>query len=83
MNRLKRKWKEMLGLRSSFTYEDAAFHFLMTFTHSKGEQWSQGFLWAPRVRYALDPNKKIFTPTDLDWFETRIGRYLPFSFIAG
>lgn len=38
---------------------------------------SQGCLWNERIRYALDKNKKLFTPTDLDWFEKRIGPVLP------
>jgi hypothetical protein len=25
----------------------------------------------------MDSNKKLFTGTDFDWFETRIGQYLP------
>lgn len=49
----------------------------MTFVHSRGEQWSQGCLWYPRVRFALDKQNKTFTPHDLDWFERRIGPVLP------
>lgn len=41
----------------------------MTFVHSRGEQWSQGVLWA---RPAFDTHG-----IDLDWFEKRIGPYLP------
>lgn len=66
--------------RSIFTslpYEIANFQFLMTFVHSRGEQWSQGCLWYPRVRFALDKQNKTFTPHDLDWFERRIGPVLP------
>jgi hypothetical protein len=49
----------------------------MNFTHASGEQWSQGCLWAPRVRFALDGNNSFFSGIYLDWFENRIGRYLP------
>lgn len=35
------------------------------------------YLWAPRTRYAFDVNNKMFTSDDLDWFENRIGRFLP------
>ncbi|CAA0837956.1 Uncharacterized mitochondrial protein AtMg01410, partial [Striga hermonthica] len=30
-----------------------------------GEQWCQGTLWAPRIRYPFDENKKIFSGRDL------------------
>ena len=49
----------------------------MTFVHKEGEQFSQGCLWAPRVRYAFCVNNNMFTPLDLDWFERRIGPFLP------
>lgn len=47
------------------------------FIHSREDQWSSGILWSPRVRYAFDANKKTFAPWDLDWFERRIGPFLP------
>lgn len=50
---------------------------MVNFVHARGEQWSQGALWAPRIRHAFDKNKKLFSGRDLDWFETRIGPYLP------
>lgn len=34
-------------------------------------------LWAPRVRYAFDVRNKSYSGLDLDWFERRIGPYLP------
>ncbi|KAK2995371.1 hypothetical protein RJ640_029003 [Escallonia rubra] len=77
--RLKIK-RKVSGLRSCFTslpFELAAFQFLLVFTHAQGEQWSQGCLWPSRIRFALDSNKKLFTPTDLDTFEHFMGRYYP------
>ena len=53
----------------SLSYELASFLFLMNFVHSQGEQFSQGFLWRDRIRYAFDNQNKLFTP----WFEKRIG----------
>ena len=49
----------------------------MTFVHKEGEQYSQGCLWAPRTRFAFDVNNNIFTHSDLEWFERRIGPFLP------
>lgn len=69
-----------MKFRSSFTsfcHELGAFQFLKIFCHSQGTQFDQGCLWAPRVRFAFDVKKKTFTPEDLDWFERRIGPYLP------
>ncbi|GAA0139034.1 hypothetical protein LIER_42561 [Lithospermum erythrorhizon] len=51
----------------------------MQFLHSREEHWSQGSIWAPRVRYPFDIQNKTFTPIDLEWFEKRIGPYLPSS----
>lgn len=80
-------WKRMglkketiINIRSSFTslaYELSSWQFLLTHTHAYGEQWSQGCLWPPRTRFAFDSNNKLFTGSDLDWFESRIGPYLP------
>lgn len=44
--------------------------------------WATGLDGLPvgspsRVRFAFDVNNKLFTPTDLDWFEERIGPLLP------
>ena len=61
----------------SLPYELASWMNLVNFVHARGEQWSQGALWAPRIRHAFDKNKKLFSGRDLDWFETRIGPYLP------
>lgn len=63
----------------SFTFELAAWRDLVVFVHKEGQQWSQGCLWAPRTRYALDNNNKLFTGWDLDGFERRIGPRLPGS----
>ena len=65
------------SLFTSLPYELAAFQWLLVFVHSRGEQWSQGSIWNSRTRYALDPKNKLFCGLDLDWFESRIGRYLP------
>lgn len=77
---MKLPYRKVRKFRSSFTsfpHELGAFPFLLVFCHSRGEQWSQGCLWAPRIRYAFDVRKKTFTPEDLDWFERRIGPFLP------
>lgn len=68
------------NLRSVFTslaYEISGFNFLVQYVYAQGEQWSQGCLWASRVRYALDKNNKLFTGTDLDFFESRLGPLFP------
>lgn len=36
-----------------------------------------GILWPERIRYAWDPNKKLFSAFDLDFFESKIGTVLP------
>lgn len=80
IERMKLKPEKVSRFRSSFTsfpHELGAFQFLMNFVHAKGEQFYQGCLWPPRVRYAFDVNNKKFTPEDLDWFERRIGPLLP------
>lgn len=77
---LKLSREKIKHLRSSLTslpYELEAFQFLLVTVHAYGKQWSQGCLWNERIRYALDKNNKLFTPTDLDWFEKRIGPLLP------
>ena len=67
--RLKPKIKGWTKIRSCFTsLSDELVQFLITFVHSQGEQFSQGCLWRPRIRYAFDPNNKLFTCPDLDWF---------------
>lgn len=58
-------------------YELSAWYFLVQFVHSREEQWSQGSLWYPVVRYPFDTNNKLFSGIALDWFEKRIGPYLP------
>ena len=80
IERMKLKPERVSGLRSIFTsfpHELGAFNFLMNFVHARGEQFSQGCLWPERTRYAFDVNNKKFTPEDLDWFERRIGPFLP------
>ncbi|KAK9081411.1 hypothetical protein Sjap_026603 [Stephania japonica] len=72
--------KEAKRIRScfvSFPFELAAWQWLMQYVHVQGEQWSQGALWAPRVRFAGDKNKKVFSNLDLEWFKSRIGPDLP------
>ncbi|KAK9081435.1 hypothetical protein Sjap_026627 [Stephania japonica] len=82
-------WKALLSFTSaakakrirscfvSFPFELAAWQWLMQYVHVQGEQWSQGALWAPRVRFAGDKNKKVFSNLDLEWFKSRIGPDLP------
>ncbi|KAK4253936.1 hypothetical protein QN277_009379 [Acacia crassicarpa] len=65
------------ALRLLFTCELAAFTFLMNFVHAKGESYSQGCLWAPYVRYAIDSFNREITHLSLEFFEKRIGPYLP------
>lgn len=60
-----------------FFSEIAAFQSLMTFVHAKGEQFSQGCLWPPYVRYPFDSYNREITHHSLSWFETRIGPLLP------
>ncbi|GKV53028.1 hypothetical protein SLEP1_g59577 [Rubroshorea leprosula] len=67
-------------IRSPFlmqTLELAAFRFLIEFVNSRGEQFCQGVLFPTRVRFAFDRNNKIFSGTDLDEFEMKVGPYLP------
>lgn len=49
----------------------------MNLTHSQGQQWSQGCLWYECTRFVFDPFNKILTGRSLDYFERRIGPYLP------
>lgn len=70
--------KKVESIRSCFLslhLEIASFVKLNIFVHSRGEQWSQGTLWSQRTRYALDPNNKKFSGTDLDEYETLVGPY--------
>lgn len=71
------KIKHLRSYLTSLPYELEAFQFLLVTVHAYGKQWSQGCLWNERIRYALDKNNFLFTPTDLDWFEKRIGPLLP------
>ncbi|GKV51977.1 hypothetical protein SLEP1_g58588 [Rubroshorea leprosula] len=59
------------------TLELSAFGFLVNFINSQGQQWNQGILFEHRVRYALDPNNKVFSGLDLESFESKVGPYLP------
>ncbi|KAH7657964.1 RNA-dependent RNA polymerase mitoviral protein [Dioscorea alata] len=49
----------------------------MQFIHAHGEQWSQGALWYPYIRYAFDPNGRYWSERSLEWVERRIDVYLP------
>jgi hypothetical protein len=42
-------------------FELASWVNLLTFVHSYGEQWSQGILWPPCIRYAFDILNPIFS----------------------
>ena len=66
-----------------FFAELGAFAELMTFVHARGEQYSQGCLWYPFIRYAFDINNKLITNWSLDWFERRLGPLLPTSSVLG
>ena len=46
-------------------YELASWRDLVVSVHALGEEWSQGDLWAPRVRYAWVKCNRLFTPSDL------------------
>lgn len=72
-----REARKVKSCFTSFTYELASWRWLMQFAHAAWEQWSQGILWAPRVRYARDKMNSFFSGSDLDWFESRIGPSLP------
>lgn len=79
-NRCKLKLEDALRIRSCFLalpYEIASWTSLVKFVHARGEQWSQGILWPKRTRFALDPMNKIFSGTDLEWFEKYVGPQLP------
>lgn len=58
-------------------FEMSAYTFLLEFRNKMGEQWSTGCLWPERVRFALDPNNRMFTGVDLDTFERTVGLVLP------
>ena len=80
VERRKLPYRKIRNFRSSFTsfsHELGAFQWLLVVGHSQGTQWSHGCLWPPRIRYAFDVKNKTFTPEDLDWFERRIGPFLP------
>ncbi|XP_075515538.1 uncharacterized protein LOC142550184 [Primulina tabacum] len=59
------------------TMELSAYASLLKFIHARGEQWSSGILFPRRVRFAFDRNNKLFSGSDLDEFESKIGPYLP------
>ena len=80
VERMRLQYLKVSKSRSSFTsfcHELGAFPFLLGFCHSQGTLFSQGCLWAHRIHYAFDVKNKTFTPEDLDWFERRIGPFLP------
>lgn len=59
VNRCKIPLQEALSIKSSFLalpYELASWTSLVEFVHARGEQWSQGYLWPSRTRFALDQN---------------------------
>lgn len=45
--------------------------------HARGEQFSSGVLWPKIRRYAFDTRNAFFTELSLEYFEARIGPYLP------
>ncbi|KAK7259065.1 hypothetical protein RIF29_24660 [Crotalaria pallida] len=49
----KRTGKGAMAKACLLTYELTSWRGLVVFVHALGEEWSQGDLWAPRVRYAL------------------------------
>jgi len=61
----------------AFLYELSAYSMLLETIHKLGEQWSSGILWRTRVRYAWDVNNKLFSGSDLDYFERFNGPLLP------
>ncbi|PKA56653.1 hypothetical protein AXF42_Ash012783 [Apostasia shenzhenica] len=73
----KRKWYRIDSTFPVQTFELAAFRHLVIFVNKEGEQFHQGVLWPMRTRYALDPNNKVFTGHDLDYFEKCVGPLLP------
>lgn len=50
---------------------------MLRFIHSRGEQYSPLCLWPHRLRFALDPNNKIYTNKDLDACEQSFAPHLP------
>lgn len=72
-----RPYANRISCFPSFFAELGAFAFLMTFVHSREEGFSQGCLWPPFIRYPFDPENTRITNWSLDWFERRIGPYLP------
>lgn len=71
---------KLSGIRSPFpaqTFELGAFRHLVEFTNAYGEQWNAGTVWFKRTRYAFDPMNKVFSGLDLDYFESKVGPFLP------
>lgn len=71
VNRLGIPWKEARRIRScfvSFPFELASWQWLMQYVHAAGEQWSQGALWAPFVRYPWSVENKMISGWSLDWY---------------
>lgn len=71
------QWKRC---RSSFpaqTFELAGFIWLVEFVNARGEQWNQGTLWALFRRFPFDPSNKRLSEVSLEFFEQRIGPFLP------
>ena len=69
--------RALKSVHTSLCYELSGFQFLMQFVHARGEQWSQGALWYPCIRYAFDPNGRYWSERSLEWVERRIDVYLP------
>ena len=61
----KRTGKGAMAKACLLPYELASWRDLVVSVHALGEEWSQGDLWAPRVRYALVKCNRLFTPSDL------------------
>lgn len=61
-------------LRARFSLLDFAFWFAPLMCSSG---YSPGCLWAPYVRYAFDSFNREITHLSLEFFESRIGPYLP------
>lgn len=78
---LKEKYVNVCSIFPAFLFELGAY--VVRFIHAYGEQWSSGILWAHRIRYALDVNKKVFSGNDIttrNWPTHRFNIIRRFSF---
>ena len=71
------KFRRYRSIFTSLFAEIAAFAWLVRFVHAMAEQWSQGTLWAPFTRFPFDNSNALLSGWALDWFERRVGPYLP------